>query len=112
MSTLKATRSIDNPSSLADYGLDTPKDVMIAEMDDGTRYELQMGIKTPTQTGTYAKRADQDTVFVIADQLVSDLERLVADPKEPPTPTPRPPSPLPTLSPSADTVDTSGTPTP
>jgi len=39
-------------------------------------------------------------VYVIADQLVSDLERLVGNPNEPPTPTPAPPTntpvPLPT----------------
>jgi hypothetical protein len=55
-------------------------------------------------------------VYVISDQLVSDLERLVGDPKEPPTPTPRPASPVPAASATSDTGDTGaepeGTPTP
>ncbi len=101
MSTLKGTRSVDNPSNLADYGLDPVKDALIAELDDGSRFELQTGNKTPVQTGTYARRSDQPQVYVIADQLVTDLERLVADPKEPPTPTPRPATPVPAVSPEA-----------
>jgi len=109
MSTLRATRRVDNPGSLADYGLDPPKDVLAVELDDGSRLELQTGGKTPVQTGTYAKRADQPDVYVIADQLVTDLERLVTDPKEPPTPTPRPATPTPAVSPEPEA---STTPTP
>jgi hypothetical protein len=70
-------------------------------MDDGTRYELDAGNKTPVQTGTYAKKADAPDVYVIADQLVTDLERLAGDPSEPPTPTPRPATPTPLASPAA-----------
>jgi hypothetical protein len=109
LSTLRATRRVDSPGDLKQYGLDPPKDVLAAELDDGTRYELQTGDKTPVATGTYAKKADSAEVFVIADQLVTDLERLVGDPKEPPTPTPRPATPVPEVSPAADAT---GTPTP
>jgi len=106
MSTLKGTRRVDNPGSLADYSLDPVKDSMVVELNDGSRYELQTGGKTPVQTGTYAKRSDQADVYVIADQLVTDLERLVSDPKEPPTPTPRPPTPPPAVSPEAEATPT------
>ncbi|MBV9170238.1 MAG: DUF4340 domain-containing protein [Chloroflexi bacterium] len=107
MSQLKSTRQVDNPSDLSQYGLDSPKDRAIAELDDGTKYELHLGTKTPVQTGTYAKRADTADVFVIADQFQTDLERLVTDPTEPPTPTPRPATPIPAVSPGpADTTAT------
>ena len=97
MSQLKATRLVDNPGTdLSQYGLDPPKDTAVAELNDGTRYELDLGIKTPIQTGTYAKKADAAEVYVIADQFVTDLERLVANPNEPPTPTPVPPTVAPT----------------
>jgi hypothetical protein len=92
MSQLKATRGVDNPGDLSQYGLDSPKDSAIAELNDSTRYELDLGSKTPIQTGTYAKKSDADDVYVIADQFVTDLERLVANPNEPPTPTPAPPT--------------------
>jgi len=110
MGQLKATRQVDNPGTdLSQYGLDQPKDKAIATLDDGSRYELDTGIKTPVQTGTYAKKSDAPDVYVIADQFVTDLERLANDPKEPPTPTPRPATPVP--SPAA-APDSGGTPTP
>jgi hypothetical protein len=105
MSQLRSTRRVDNPGDLKQYGLETPKDSAVAELNDGTRFEVQTGDKTPVATGTYAKTADGANVFVIQDQFVSDLERLVSDPKEPPTPTPRPALPTPEL-PAADVTPT------
>jgi hypothetical protein len=110
MSQLKATRLVDNPGTdLSQYVLDPPKDSIIAELNDGTRYQLDVGTKTPIQTGTYAKKPEAPEVYVIADQFVSDLERLLASPNEPPTPTPLPATstPLPTA-----VSATEGTPTP
>jgi hypothetical protein len=93
MSQLKATRSVDNPGTdLSQYGLDTPKESAIATLSDGTTYQLDLGGKTPVQTGTYAKKSDAPDTYVIADQFSSDLERLVANPNQPPTPTPAPPT--------------------
>ena len=101
MSQLKATRAVsDAGTDLSQYGLDSPRDSAIATLDDGTKYELDLGSKTPVQTGTYAKKADAPEIYVIADQFVTDLERLVANPVEPPTPTPAPTS-TPAPSPAA-----------
>jgi hypothetical protein len=112
MSQLKATGTVDNPGTdLSQFGLDTPKESAIAELSDGTKYELDLGSKTPVQTGTYAKKSDAADIYVIADQFSSDLERLVADPKEPPTPTPLPPTVPPTPGP-AGTPGPSDTPAP
>ena len=108
MSQLRSTRRVDNPAvDLKDYGLAPPQAHVAAELDDGTRFELDIGDKTPTQSGRYAKRTDAADVYVIADQFSADLERLIADPKEPPTPTPRPAPPTPQITPGP-----SGTPTP
>src|SRR5262245_35210899 len=114
MAQLKSTRAVANPGTdLSQYGLDSPKESAIAELDDGTKYELDLGGKTPVQTGTYAKRSDSGDVYVIADQFQSDLERLVANPKEPPTPTPAPPTTAPAQVVGAGTpLPTLGTPTP
>jgi hypothetical protein len=91
MSTLKATRAVSDASTdLSQYGLAPPGKSITAQLDDGTRYELLLGGKTPVQTGTYAKKADAPEIYVIADQFASDVERLIGDPREPATPTPRP----------------------
>jgi hypothetical protein len=105
MSNLKGTRRLDASSNLADFGLDQPKESAKAELDDASSYQLDLGDKTPVSTGIYAKKADAPDVFVIATQFQTDLERLVNDPKEPPTPTPRPATPTPAVTPE-------GTPTP
>jgi hypothetical protein len=114
MSQLKATRTVDNPGAdLSQYGLDPASESAIATLNDGTKYQLDLGSKTPVQTGTYAKRSDAPDVYVIADQFQSDLERLVSNPKEPPTPTPAPPTS--TLGPASSEgtpLPTIGTPTP
>jgi hypothetical protein len=108
MSQLKATRGVDNQSTdLSQYGLDPPKESAVAQFDDGTSYELDLGGKTPVQTGTYAKKADAAPIYVVADQFSTDLERLIANPKEPPTPTPAPATPTPDVTPQPE-----GTPTP
>jgi hypothetical protein len=109
MSTLKGTRRVDDPGDLKEYGLAPAQESAVAELDDGTRYELEMGDKTPTGSGRYAKRSDAAEVYVISDQFGADLQRLVADPKEPPTPTPRPATPTPETTP---TPAATGTPTP
>jgi hypothetical protein len=109
LSQLKATRGVDNPGDLSQYGLDTVKESAIATLDDGTKYELDLGSKTPVQTGTYAKKSDAADVYVIADQFQSDLERLVADPKQPPTPTAAPPT---SGTPSVGVLGNGGTPLP
>jgi Domain of unknown function (DUF4340) len=108
MSTLKATQAVANPGTdLSQFGLDTPKESAVARLDDGTSYEIDLGSKTPVQNGTYAKKADAADIYVIADQFSTDLERLITDPKEPPTPTPLPATPVPAVSP-----EPAGTPTP
>ncbi|MBI4582051.1 MAG: DUF4340 domain-containing protein [Planctomycetes bacterium] len=91
MSQLKGTKRVGDPGGdLQQFGLAEPRSEATAELDDGTRYALQIGDKTPVGTGSYAKRADSDDVFVLPAAFASDLERLVKSPKEPPTPTPRP----------------------
>jgi hypothetical protein len=108
MSTLKATQAVADPGTdLSQFGLDTPRESAVARLDDGSSFELDLGSKTPVQTGIYAKKSDAPDIYVIADQFSTDLERLVTDPKEPPTPTPVPATPIPTLGP-----DTAATPAP
>jgi Domain of unknown function (DUF4340) len=104
MASLTATSRVAGAGAdLSQYGLDQPKDQVTAELDDGTKPTLLLGNKTPVGSGTYAKTADADDVYVIASQFSSDVERLANDPKQPPTPTPRPATPTP---PAPDTTAT------
>jgi hypothetical protein len=91
MSQLKGTTRVGDPGGdLQTFGLAAPHLEAAAELDDGSRYTLLVGDMTPVGTGVYGKKAESSEVFVIATTFSNDLERLVNDPKEPPTPTPRP----------------------
>ena len=59
LASVESQRVVDEQATdFKQYGLDPPKDSAIAELNDGSRYELQIGDKTPVQTGTYAKLSD------------------------------------------------------
>jgi hypothetical protein len=91
MSQLKGTKRVgDTGGDLKTFGVAEPREEATAELDDGSKQTLQLGDRTPVGTGVYGKKAESSEVFVIPSGFASDLERLVNDPKEPPTPTPRP----------------------
>lgn len=92
MSQLKGTKSVADASNLQQFGLAEPRLQMTVEMADGTTHSLQLGDRTPTGGGTYARKPESNEVYVINPQIATDVERLVNEPKEPPTPTPRPTS--------------------
>lgn len=91
MSQLKAsTRFADDSRDPTGYGVASPKAEMSAGLPDGTTHMLQFGNKLPIGTNTYVRKMGSEEVYVVPAQLLTDLERLVAEPNEPPTPTPRP----------------------
>jgi hypothetical protein len=106
MSQLKGTRRVEGASDLSQFGLAPPRQTATAQLADGSKFELDLGNATPVATGTYAKKFDAADVFVVPTQFSSDLERLVNDPKEPPTPTPRPATPTPAVSPEPEATAT------
>lgn len=105
LGSLQATRRVaDQATNLAEYGLQDPVLATIVTQNDGSTYILQIGSKAPTESATYAKRGTDFAVFLIASQLVTDLERLVTEPPiQQPTPTP---APIPTLTPTPEVTPT------
>jgi hypothetical protein len=102
LASLQATRQVtDAPTDLAQYGLDNPNLTATVTQTDGSSYILQTGARAPSDAGTYVKKADEPAVFLIANQIVTDLERLVTEPPiQQPTPTPAAiPSPSPASTP-------------
>lgn len=102
---LQATKKVaDAPTDLAQYGLDSPSLTVTTTLADGTVYPLLLGGRSPTEAGTYVKKADDPPVYLISSQLGTDLDKLISDPPiERPTPTaaPIPPPPSPSPSPEA-----------
>jgi hypothetical protein len=92
LSSLNATRLVtDAPSDLAQYGLDTPALTVTVTQADGSTIGLLAGAKAPSESGTYVKKPNEATVYLIANPLVTDLQGLVSQPPvAPPTPSPAP----------------------
>lgn len=92
LSTLKGTKRVDDAGlDLGPFGLVTPQLSTRIVMKDLSLLELLVGAKTPAEAGTYVMKPGESTVYVIANTIVSDLERMVNEPpKAPATPTPWP----------------------
>ncbi len=105
LASLQATRQVaDAPTDLAQYGLDQPSITTTVSLSDGTTYTLQTGGKGPNDQATYVQRAGDPAVYLVPNQLATDLERLISDPPiQRPTPTP---APIPSPEPSPDASPT------
>jgi hypothetical protein len=103
LANLRATRRLDSVTNLADYGLTAPAMTVAYKLADGTGHTLTVGGKAPAESGTYSQVDDDQTVYLLSNALVQDIERLVSDP-------PRQPAPSPSPSPGLDTVPLTPTP--
>lgn len=93
LSSLRATRRLSEPGSLADYGLLTPNQTVALRQSDGREHTVLFGAKAPAEAGTYAKVGDDAAVYVVANAVAQDAERLVTEPpRESPSPSPLPTS--------------------
>jgi hypothetical protein len=79
LSSLEIQRVVDeSPPDLGEYGLDSPR-VQVAFTSGGTEHALLLGNRTPPGTDLYAKRASDDTVFLVASYLESTFDRSTFD---------------------------------
>jgi hypothetical protein len=69
--------TIDNPVNLKDYGLDSPSVRCTMKTKTGTSFVLLIGDKNMSNSSTYIKRGDKNTVYLVpsygADNLTKDL---------------------------------------
>jgi hypothetical protein len=112
MGQLRGTKRVEDASAnLAEFGLASPRMEARAEMEDGTMYALLIGDRSPIGTNVYARTADSDEAFLMANTIPTSLERLVQQPRQPPTATPFPTvTPAPATSTPAPAPDSTPTP--
>jgi hypothetical protein len=105
----------DNPTDLAAYGLDRPRDTATLTMKDGTTNRVIIGAKTVNDAAYYAMVDGKPTLHTINTLLVGDIDKLVT---EPPVPTPAAGAAAPTAtagtasSAPEETPEATGVPTP
>jgi hypothetical protein len=96
LANVRATYRVANPGDDSEYGLSTPSLVATITTADGSTQTLTVGQKAPAESGTYARKAGDQSIYLISNALAQDLERLVTEPPVPPSPTPvASPSPAP-----------------
>ena len=79
LASLEEGRLIDeNPSTLAEFGLESPR-IQVAFKSGGTDHRLLIGARTPTGADIYAKTATSPRVFLIASYLDSTFNRSTFD---------------------------------
>lgn len=89
LSILNATKTIEAPGVLSEFGLDQPAATTTITLKDGKSYVLAVGGQSPDKGAYYARLADQPTVYLIPVATGGDILRLLSDPpKATPTPTP------------------------
>jgi len=67
------------PANLAEFGLDKPAADVTLTTRDGRQLGLVLGAKTPTGVWVYAQERGKPAVFVVADGVLRDATRPVAD---------------------------------
>jgi hypothetical protein len=78
--TAKMDREIAaSPASVADFGLEKPAADVTLTLGGGKTVGLQLGAKSPTGVWVYAREAGKPAVFVVADAVLRDATRPVAD---------------------------------
>jgi hypothetical protein len=95
---VRATYKVPNPTNDADFGLNAPTLTASIGLLNGNTLGLTVGAKAVGETGTYARKDGDPSVYLVSNALVQDLERIVTEPPVPPSPTPDPaasPSPSP-----------------
>lgn len=79
LSTLEQQRLVEeNPSNLADFGLNEPR-IEVGFKSGGAEQRLLIGSKTPTGSDLYAKTAASPRVFLVASYLESTFNRSTFD---------------------------------
>lgn len=83
---ITADYTIESPEDESEYGLDSFYQLIDIELSDGTELELQFGAANEVLGGYYVKLADEDTVYLVDEDVyttfVVDVYDLVADEEE------------------------------
>lgn len=72
--------SVSRPASLAEYGLDAPREVVTCRVKDGRSYTLTVGKETFDGGGYYGLKGGDPRVYVISSVPVDDFDRNLKDP--------------------------------
>jgi hypothetical protein len=67
--------TIDNPTNLKDYGLDPPSARCTLRSKSGSSFVLLIGDKNMSNSSTYVKREDKNSVYLVASYAADNLTK-------------------------------------
>ncbi len=86
---LMASRALtDTAENLADYGLTSPQITATIKLKSEEEENLFIGDQTPNEASYYIQKEGDPAVYIVASTIGHDLERLITEPPEKPTPIP------------------------
>jgi len=86
LASLKASRTITQPTDIAQYGLITGTLTADITLSGGETHKLLVGETNPSGAAYYALAdGKQDTIYLLFSGSVDELKRLVSEPPYPPT---------------------------
>lgn len=89
LSTVKPRRVLTETAvSFVPFGLDDPGLTVEVRLQDGSMQSLEIGDQTPDQASYYVRRVGEQAVLLMESATVDQLNRLVTEPPEKPTPVP------------------------
>jgi hypothetical protein len=110
LSQMKSTRVLEGEEvDLEAFGLAEPALRVEVGLADGGSQVLLVGSKNPAGYSSYVQREGGSQVYLVASSVMGDLERLISEPPEKPTPTPTG-TPGPTVNPEPATPSAVSTP--
>jgi hypothetical protein len=111
LSALSSTRVIEGEDvDLDAFGLAEPTLRVELGLEGGESQVLLVGNENPVGYSRYTQREGEERVYLVGSSTIGDLEQLIAEPPEKPTPTPTE-TPLPTVITETEATPLSGTPT-
>jgi len=91
LSWLLSTRTIEGEDmDLEAFGLAEPVLRVEVDLEEGEDQVLLVGNENPAGYSRYAQREGEVRVYLVSSSTIADLEELISDPPEKPTPTPVP----------------------
>lgn len=89
LSTLQSSRVIEeDQTDLEAFGLSEPSLEVKVGLREGASQVLLVGDETPAGYSHYVRLEGQDSAYLVGSSTISDLQRLINEPPEKPTPVP------------------------
>lgn len=89
LSTLQSSRVIEEEGiDLEAFGLSEPSLEVEVGLEEGGSQVLLVGGQNPAGYSHYVQREGEEPVYLVASSTIDDLERLISEPPEKPTPMP------------------------